>query len=163
MMDYLHCNLICIVHSPAECMIFYKLHQLAGETIEWSWVAFEGLFETSDFFSFCHTMQSSAQSSPTQKCASSGSEDLNFADDPDFTVGGINLIIDIPPRPTKPTLYATGLMSHLFGDEEMRQGKCIRVKFSERVLERSWSAIRTSMNQKCLNKLKQYRHICVVD
>lgn len=29
-------------------------------------------------------MQSSAQSSPTQKCASSGSEDLNFADDPDF-------------------------------------------------------------------------------
>ena len=30
----------------------------------------------------------------------------------------INLIIDIPPR----ALYETALMSHLFSDEEMRQG-----------------------------------------
>lgn len=32
------------------------------------------------------------------------------------------LIIDIPAEAKKPTLYATALMSHLFSDEEMRQG-----------------------------------------
>lgn len=101
-------------------------------------------------------------------------------------VGGINLIIDIPAKAKKPTLYTTALMSHLFSDEEMRQGsvepketskgkkaleqtkinlieKCVRVKLSEKVLERSWSEICTSMNQKCLDKLKQYRRICVAD
>ena len=58
------CNLVSLLNnyfliSPAECaMIFYKLYQLAGETIDWSWVAFEGLFETSDFFSFCHVSPS---------------------------------------------------------------------------------------------------------
>ena len=35
--------------------------------------------------------------------------------------------------------------------------ECIRVKFSDKVLERSWSEIRTSMNQKCLDRLKHYR------
>ncbi|KAK2548489.1 hypothetical protein P5673_031270, partial [Acropora cervicornis] len=34
--------------------------------------------------------------------------------------------------------------------------KCILVKYGK-ILERSWSEIRTSMNQKCLDKLKQYR------
>ena len=32
------------------------------------------------------------------------------------------LIIDIPAKAKKPTLYATALMSHLFSDDEMRQG-----------------------------------------
>lgn len=37
-------------------------------------------------------------------------------------VRGINLIIDIPAKAKKPTLYATAVMSHLFSDQEMRQG-----------------------------------------
>ncbi|KAJ7388994.1 hypothetical protein OS493_034383 [Desmophyllum pertusum] len=34
--------------------------------------------------------------------------------------------------------------------------ECIRIKFTEKIYERSWPEIRTSMNQKCLDKLKQY-------
>ena len=37
--------------------------------------------------------------------------------------------------------------------------ECIRVKYGEKILERSWLEIRTSMNQKCLDKLKQYRRL----
>ena len=37
-------------------------------------------------------------------------------------VGGINLIVDVPAKAKKPTLYATALMTHLFTNEEMRQG-----------------------------------------
>ncbi|KAK2564560.1 hypothetical protein P5673_012011 [Acropora cervicornis] len=44
-------------------------------------------------------------------------EDLT--DDPDFIVGGKNLIVDVPVEAKKPTLYATALMTHLFSDEEM--------------------------------------------
>ena len=36
-------------------------------------------------------------------------------------VGGINLIVDVPAKAKKPTLYATALMTHLFTNEEMRQ------------------------------------------
>ena len=32
------------------------------------------------------------------------------------------MIVDIPARAKKPTLYATALMSHLFTNEEMREG-----------------------------------------
>ncbi|KAK2548491.1 hypothetical protein P5673_031272 [Acropora cervicornis] len=85
----------------------------------------------------------------------------------------------------KPTLYATALMSHMFTNEEMREGsvepkeskgkkaldptkislikKCIRAKFGDKVLERSWPEIRTSINQKCLDKLKQYRRVSCTD
>ena len=38
------------------------------------------------------------------------------------SVGGINLIVDVPAKAKKPTLYATALMTHLFTNEEMRQG-----------------------------------------
>jgi len=72
-------------------------------------------------------------------------------------------------------------MRHLFTDEEMKEGcvepkenagskkkaldqtkinlikKCIRKKFSDKVYEKSWPETRTSMNQKCLDKLKQYK------
>ena len=34
-------------------------------------------------------------------------------------VGGKNLIVDVPVKAKKPTLYATALMTHLFSDEEM--------------------------------------------
>ena len=37
-------------------------------------------------------------------------------------VGGINLIVDVPAKAKKPTLYATALMTHLFTNEEMREG-----------------------------------------
>ena len=37
-------------------------------------------------------------------------------------VGGINLIVDVTAKAKKPTLYATVLMTHLFTNEEMRQG-----------------------------------------
>lgn len=37
-------------------------------------------------------------------------------------VGGTNLIVDGPVEAKKPTLYATALMTHLFSDEEMREG-----------------------------------------
>lgn len=105
------------------------------------------------------------------------SEDIGT--DPEFMVGNINLIQDVTTRSKKPTLYATALMSYLFSDEEMREScvepkengkkkaldqskinlikKCIRIKFSEKVLEKSWSEIRSSMNQKCLDKLKIFR------
>ena len=36
--------------------------------------------------------------------------------------------------------------------------ECIRVKYGE-ILERRWSEIRPAMNQKCLDKLKQRRHL----
>ena len=39
-----------------------------------------------------------------------------------FNSGGVNLIVDIPAKAKKPTLYATALMSHSFTNEEMRQG-----------------------------------------
>lgn len=41
--------------------------------------------------------------------------------------------------------------------------ECIRAKFGDKVLERSWPEIRTSMNQKCLDKLKQYRRVSCTD
>ena len=37
-------------------------------------------------------------------------------------VVGTNLIVDVPVEAKKPTLYATALMTHLFSDEEMREG-----------------------------------------
>ncbi|KAJ7388996.1 hypothetical protein OS493_034385 [Desmophyllum pertusum] len=39
---------------------------------------------------------------------------------------------------------------------ELVMEECIRIKFTEKIYERSWPEIRTSMNQKCLDKLKQY-------
>ncbi|KAK2562515.1 hypothetical protein P5673_014182 [Acropora cervicornis] len=94
-------------------------------------------------------------------------------------VENINLIQDVTTRSKKPTLYATALMLYLFSDEEMREScvepkengkkkaldqskinlikKCIRIKFSEKVLEKRWSEIRSSMNQRCLDKLKIFR------
>lgn len=36
--------------------------------------------------------------------------------------GGRNLIVDVPVKAKKPTLSATTLMTHLFSDEEMREG-----------------------------------------
>lgn len=132
-------------------------------------------------------VQSSARlSSPGQESASFGShEDMSYDNDPEFNVGGVNLIVDIPAKAKKPTLYATALMSHMFTNEEMREGsvepkeskgkkaldptkislikKCIRAKFGDKVLERSWPEIRTSMNQKCLDKLKQYRRVSCTD
>lgn len=110
---------------------------------------------------------------------------MSYDNDPEFNVGGVNLIVDIPAKAKKPTLYATALMSHMFTNEEMREGsvepkeskgkkaldptkislikKCIRAKFGDKVLERSWPDIRTSMNQKCLDKLKQYRRVSCTD
>lgn len=125
---------------------------------------------------------SSSQSPTSQdKPQVLSADDSAIVDDPEFIVGGINLIADIPAKVKKPTLYATALMSQLFTDDEMREGsvepkenkgkkaleqskinlikKCIRVKYGEKILERSWSEIRTSMNQKCLDKLKQYRRV----
>ncbi|KAK2548176.1 hypothetical protein P5673_031705 [Acropora cervicornis] len=100
---------------------------------------------------------SSSQSSTSQdKPQVLSADDSAIVDDPEFIVGGINLIADIPAKVKKPTLYATALMSQLFTDEEMREGKCIRAKYEEKILGRSWSEIQTSMNQKCLDKLKQY-------
>lgn len=32
------------------------------------------------------------------------------------------MIVDVPARAKKPTLYATALMTHLFTNEEMREG-----------------------------------------
>ncbi|KAJ7358940.1 hypothetical protein OS493_020781 [Desmophyllum pertusum] len=122
-------------------------------------------------------------SSPPQSSPSHGHEvnlvqPEDFSDDPEFIVKGVNLILDVPAKSKKPTLYATALMTHLFKDKEMREGcvepgnmskkksldqtkinlikKCIRVKFTEKIYERSWPEIRTSMNQKCLDKLKYH-------
>ena len=41
--------------------------------------------------------------------------------------------------------------------------ECIRAKFGDKVLERSWPKIRTMMNQKWLEKMKQYRRISCTD
>ena len=41
--------------------------------------------------------------------------------------------------------------------------ECIRAKFGDKVLERSWPEIRTSMNQKCMDKMKHYRRISCTD
>ncbi|XP_067029901.1 uncharacterized protein [Acropora muricata] len=110
---------------------------------------------------------SSPQVSVAQEIVSV-SEDIGT--DPEF---------DVTTRSKNPTLYETALMSYLFSDEEMREScvqpkengkkkaldqskinlikKCIRIKFSEKVLEKSWSEIRSSMNQKCSDKLKIFR------
>lgn len=99
-----------------------------------------------------------------------------------FVVNGINLLTDVPAKARKPKLYATSLLSVLFTDKEMRNGsvepkegtttkvalnstkinlikKCIMVKFGEKVVEKSWAEIRTSLNQKCLDKLKAFRKL----
>lgn len=60
-------------------------------------------------------------------------------------------------------IYTTCILQYLFFHIIILLPECIRVKFSKKVLERSWSEIRTSMNQKCLDKLEQYRRICIAD
>lgn len=42
-------------------------------------------------------------------------------------VGGVHLIKDVAAKVKKPTSYATSLMSHLFTNEEMREG-CVEPK-----------------------------------
>ena len=42
-------------------------------------------------------------------------------------MGRTNLIVDVPVKAKTPTLYATALMTHLFSDEEMREG-CVEPK-----------------------------------
>ena len=37
-------------------------------------------------------------------------------------VGSVNLLQDVAAKFKKPNLYATSLLSHLFTDEEMREG-----------------------------------------
>ena len=34
---------------------------------------------------------------------------------------------------------------------------CIKIKYGQKILEKMWTEIRTSLNQKCLDKLKQHR------
>ncbi|KXJ13721.1 hypothetical protein AC249_AIPGENE5333 [Exaiptasia diaphana] len=35
--------------------------------------------------------------------------------------------------------------------------KCIKIKYGQKIFEKMWTEIRISLNQKCLDKLKQYR------
>ncbi|XP_022787345.1 dihydroxyacetone kinase 1-like isoform X2 [Stylophora pistillata] len=93
---------------------------------------------------------------------------------------GTNLLIDVQAKQKKPKLYATALLSVLFTDEEMRNGcvepkdggarkppldqskinmikRCINVKYGAKVLDKMWSDIQVSLNQKCLDKLKSYK------
>lgn len=93
---------------------------------------------------------------------------------------GTNLLIDVQAKQKKPKLYATALLPVLFTDEEMRNGcvepkdggarkppldqykinmikRCINVKYGAKVLDKMWSDIQVSLNQKCLDKLKSYK------
>ncbi|CAH3182643.1 unnamed protein product, partial [Porites evermanni] len=94
-------------------------------------------------------------------------------------VGGVHLITDVSGNSKKPTLYATALMAHLLTDEEMKDGS-VEPKESTRkialvqaksflsvlikalpflffLIYRIWQELRTSMNRKCLDKLKVFR------
>ena len=93
-------------------------------------------------------------------------------------VGGINLLTDVSAKAKKPSLYATQLLSILFTDEEIRNGcveprdangkkevlnqeninlikKCLSIKYGGKI-QKDWSKIWQSLNQKCLDKRKQH-------
>jgi len=61
-------------------------------------------------------------------------------------VGGTNLIVDVPVKAKKPTLYATALMTHLFSDEEMREG-CVEPREGN-------SSKKTPLDQTRINIIK---------
>ncbi|XP_031569742.1 uncharacterized protein LOC116304190 [Actinia tenebrosa] len=109
----------------------------------------------------------------------SGSESPDYNNE-EFIFNGINLLTHVNSKARKPKLYATALLSILFSDEDMRNGcvepkdggskkpaldqakidlmkKCIKIRYGEKLLDKSWSEIRTSLNQKCLDKLKAFR------
>ena len=61
-------------------------------------------------------------------------------------MGGTNLIADVPIKAKKPTLYATALMTHLFSDEETREG-CIEPREGN-------SSKKTPLDQTKINIIK---------
>lgn len=61
-------------------------------------------------------------------------------------VGGTNLIVYVPVKAKKPTLYATALMTHLFSDEEMREG-CVEPREGN-------SSKKTTLDQTRINVIK---------
>ena len=60
-------------------------------------------------------------------------------------MGGTNLIV-VPIKAKKPTLYATALMTHLFGDEEIREG-CVEPREEN-------SSMKTPLDQTKINIIK---------
>ena len=61
-------------------------------------------------------------------------------------MGSTNLIVDVPVKAKKPTLYATALMTHLFSDEEMKEG-CVEPREGN-------SSKKTPLDQAKINIIK---------
>ena len=61
-------------------------------------------------------------------------------------MGGTNLFVDVPIKAKKPTLYATALMTHLFSDEEIREG-CVEPREEN-------SSMKTPLDQTKINIIK---------
>jgi len=64
-------------------------------------------------------------------------------------VGGTNLIVDVPVKAKKPTLPATTLMTHLFSDEEMREGNSSELIHDARKYLEYWHLLKRKYMQAC--------------
>ncbi|KAJ7370520.1 hypothetical protein OS493_031803 [Desmophyllum pertusum] len=108
--------------------------------------------ETSRVNKLLRNSKGNLTSSPSQSSPSHGHEvnlvqPEDFSDDPDFD------------KEMREGRVEPGNMSKKKSLDQTKINlikKCIRVKFTEKIYERSWPEICTSMNQKCLDKLKYH-------